>query len=56
MTRNQKEQHAIQLYAEGKTFKVIAQLAYTSFRDIGAIIKRHQENIENRQRTFVKDG
>jgi hypothetical protein len=46
MTTDQKEQYVIQLYTEGKTFKVIAQLTHTSFRDISAIIKRHQETIE----------
>jgi hypothetical protein len=46
MTTDQKEQYVIQLYTEGKTFKVIAQMTHTSFRDISAIIKRHQENIE----------
>ena len=46
MTTDQKEQYVIQLYTEGKTFKVITQLTHTSFRDISAIIKRHQETIE----------
>jgi hypothetical protein len=46
MTTDQKEQYVIQLYTEGKTFKVIAQLTHTSFRDISAIIKRHQGTIE----------
>jgi transposase len=46
MTTDQKEQYVIQLYTEGKTFKAIAQLTHTSFRDISAINKRHQENIE----------
>jgi cytidylate kinase len=46
MTRNQKEQYVIQLYTEGKTFKEIARLTHMSFRDIGAIIKRHKDKIE----------
>jgi DNA-binding NarL/FixJ family response regulator len=39
MTTDQKEQYVIQLYTEGKTFKVIAQLTHTSFRDISAITR-----------------
>ncbi len=45
-TRDQKEQYVIQLYTEGKIFKEIARLTHMSFRDIGAIIKRHKEEIE----------
>lgn len=46
MTKAQKEQYVIQLYTEGKTFKAIAQLTHKSIRDVSAIIKKYQENIE----------
>jgi hypothetical protein len=46
MTKAQKEQYVIQLYEEGKKYNEIAKLAHKSIRDISAIIKRHQENIE----------
>jgi hypothetical protein len=36
----------IQLYEEDENYKEIAKLTHESIRDIGAIIKRHQENIE----------
>ena len=42
MTKAEKEQYVIQLY-EDKNYKEIAKLTHKS---IGAIIKRHQENIE----------
>ena len=46
MTKAEKEQYVIQLYEEDKNYKQIAKLTHKSIRDIGAIIKRHQENIE----------
>ncbi len=46
MSRDEKEQYVIQLYKEGKTIRQIAQLTHMSFRDIGAIIRRYQENLE----------
>jgi uncharacterized protein YerC len=46
MTKAQKEQYVIQLYEEGKNYNEIAKLTHKSIRDISAIIKRYQENIE----------
>jgi hypothetical protein len=46
MTKAQKEQYVIQLYEEEKNYKEIAKLTHKSIRDISAIIKGHQENIE----------
>ncbi|NAL77634.1 hypothetical protein [Nitrososphaera sp. AFS] len=46
MTKAEKEQYVIQLCEEDKNYKEIAKLTHKFIRDIGAIIKRHQENIE----------
>jgi hypothetical protein len=46
MTKAEKERYVIQLYEEEKNYKEIAKLTHKSIRDISAIIKRHQENIE----------
>jgi hypothetical protein len=47
MTRAQKKQYVIQLHTEqDNDFRQIAQLAHMSLRDIGAIIKEHQDKIE----------
>jgi hypothetical protein len=46
MTKAEKERYVIQLYEEEKNYKEIAKLTHKAIRDISAIIKRHQENIE----------
>jgi regulator of replication initiation timing len=40
MNREEKEQHIIRLYKEGRSTREIAELVHMSFRDIGAIIKK----------------
>jgi len=40
MNREEKEQHIVRLYKEGKSIREIAKLMHTSFRDIGATIKK----------------
>jgi len=41
MNREEREEHVILLYKEGRTFKDIAKEMHMSFRDIGAIINKH---------------
>ena len=40
LTRQEKEQHILDLYNQGYNTRTIAQETHTSFRDIGAILKR----------------
>jgi len=40
MNRQEKEQHIVGLYKEGKSIREIATLMHMSFRDIGPIIKK----------------
>jgi hypothetical protein len=45
MTREQKEQYALDLYQKGNKVREIAQLTRMSFGDIGAITKAYKEKI-----------
>jgi hypothetical protein len=55
MTRDQKEQYVLDLYEQGKTIRQIAQFTHISFRDIGAIIKKYKEAIEQ-ENGVMDDG
>lgn len=46
MTRQQKEQYALDLYQKGKTVREISQLTHMSFREIGAVTKAYKQEIE----------
>lgn len=45
-TRQEKEQHILDLYNQGYNTRTIAQETHTSFRDIGAILKRAAQQKE----------
>ena len=46
MNREEREEHVILLYKEGRTFKDIAKEMHMSFRDIGAIINKAKLQVE----------
>ena len=46
LTRQEKEQHILVLYNQGHNTRVIAQKTHTSFRDIGAILKKKAKEKE----------
>jgi hypothetical protein len=48
MTRDQKEQYVLELYQKGNTIRQIAKMIHMSFRDIGAITKKHKKEIERK--------
>jgi hypothetical protein len=54
MNREEREEHVILLYKEGRTFKDIAKEMHMSFRDIGAIIKKAKLEAE-RERGYTTD-
>jgi DNA-binding CsgD family transcriptional regulator len=54
MNREEREEHLILLYKEGRTFKDIAKEMHMSFRDIGAIIKKAKLEAE-RERGYTTD-
>src|SRR5215469_6231469 len=54
MNREEREEHVILLYKEGRTFKDIAKKMHMSFRDIGAIIKKAKLQVE-RERGYTND-
>src|SRR5215831_8382864 len=54
MNREEREEHVILLYKEGRTFKDIAKEMHMSFRDIGAIIKKAKLQVE-RERGYTND-
>ncbi|MGC2573855.1 MAG: hypothetical protein WA364_20255 [Candidatus Nitrosopolaris sp.] len=54
MNREEREEHVILLYKEGRTFKDIAKEMHMSFRDIGAIINKAKLQVE-RERGYTND-
>ena len=50
LTRQEREQHVLDLYNQGKTIRAIAIEARMSFRDIGAILKKASKEKEERER------
>jgi hypothetical protein len=52
MNREEREEHVILLYKEGRTFKDIAKEMHMSFRDIGAVIKKAKSEAE-RERGYT---
>ena len=54
MNREEREEHVILLYKEGRTFKDIAKKMHMSFRDIGAIINKAELQVE-RERGYTND-
>ena len=54
MNREEREEHVILLYKEGRTFKDIAKEMHMSFRDIGAIIKKAKLEAEH-ERGYTTD-
>src|SRR5215469_15858751 len=54
MNREEREEHVILLYKEGRTFKDIAKEMHMSFRDIGAIIKKAKLEAEH-ERGYTND-
>src|SRR5215469_3983486 len=54
MNREEREEHVILLYKEGRTFKDIAKKMHLSFRDIGAIINKAKLQVE-RERGYTND-
>jgi hypothetical protein len=54
MNREEREEHVILLYKEGRTFKDIAKEMHMSFRDIGAVIKKAKLQVE-RERGYTND-
>src|SRR5215467_1301269 len=54
MNREEREEHVILLYKEGRTFKDIAKEMHMSFRDIGAIINKAKLQAE-RERGYTND-
>src|SRR5215469_5404128 len=54
MNREEREEHVILLYKEGRTFKEIAKEMLMSFRDIGAIINKAKLQVE-RERGYTND-
>src|SRR5215469_2086583 len=54
MNREEREEHGILLYKEGRTFKDIAKEMHMSFRDIGAIINKAKLQVE-RERGYTND-
>jgi len=54
MNREEREEHVILLYKEGRTFKDIAKEMHMSFRDIGAIINKAKSQVE-RERGYTND-
>jgi len=54
MNREEREEHVILLYKDGRTFKDIAKEMHMSFRDIGAIINKAKLQVE-RERGYTND-
>jgi len=54
MNREEREEHVILLYKEGRTFKEIAKEMHMSFRDIGTIIKKAKLEAD-RERGYTND-
>src|SRR5215469_5405113 len=54
MNREEREEHVILLYKEGRAFKDIAKEMHMSFRDIGAIIKKAKLEAEH-ERGYTTD-
>jgi hypothetical protein len=54
MNREEREEHVILLYKEGRTFKNIAKEMHMSFRDIGAIINKAKLQAE-RERGYAAE-
>src|SRR5215467_12700168 len=54
MNREEREEHVILLYKEGRTFKDIAKEMHMSFRDIGAIINKAKLQAE-RERGYAAE-
>src|SRR5215469_2423432 len=55
MNREEREEHVILLYKEGRTFKDIAKEMHMSFRDIGAIINKAKLQAERERGYAVED-
>jgi len=55
MNREEREEHVILLYKEGRTFKDIAKEMHMSFRDIGAIINKVKLQVE-RERGYAAEA
>ena len=54
LNREEKEQYVIQLYKEGRSVREIAKQMHMSFRDIGAITKRLNSEVE-REKGHVEE-
>jgi hypothetical protein len=55
LTREEREQHVIQLYKENKSTREIAKLMHMSFRDIGAITKKLKLEVEQERGDLDED-
>ena len=63
LTRQEREQNVLSLYAQGKTIRDIAKEVRMSFRDIGSVLKkeekekeRQKKQLENNVNTTDSDG
>jgi transcriptional regulator len=56
MNREEREDHVIQLYNEGKTVREIAELMHMSFRDIGAITKKVKLKVDGERGPLEDDN
>jgi len=55
LSREERQQHVIQLYKENKSVKEIAKLVHMSFLDIGAITKKLKSEVEQERGHLEED-
>ena len=55
LSREEREQHVIQLYKENKSVREIAKLVHMSFRDIGAITHKVKSEVEGERGGLDED-